>query len=144
MAKYNPERKTWRGRSYKAGGKRIRELKYRQVLPVLAAVTFLLLAGCEASPQEKAARAAADLAYAQTMQAEQLKKAANALTEEQQKAAEDEAENREYGNKLVRQIVYLKDERTNICFAYVWGGMANGGPALTTVPCVPVVTNLIK
>jgi hypothetical protein len=27
--KYNPERRTWRGKSYKAGGKRVREMKER-------------------------------------------------------------------------------------------------------------------
>ena len=37
-------------------------------------------------------------------------------------------------NLVVGNIQYIKDPRTGICFAYYWGGMANGGPALTTVP----------
>lgn len=31
MKKYNPEKRTWRGRSYKAGGRRVRELREREV-----------------------------------------------------------------------------------------------------------------
>lgn len=36
---------------------------------------------------------------------------------------------------LVDNLVYMQDRRTGLCFAYVWGGQANGGPALTNVDC---------
>ena len=35
---------------------------------------------------------------------------------------------------IVSRIKYIKDSRTNICFAYMWKGYADGGPALATVP----------
>jgi hypothetical protein len=39
--------------------------------------------------------------------------------------------------KVLKQIRYLEDARTSpaICYAYMWGGLGNGGPALTSVPC---------
>lgn len=40
-------------------------------------------------------------------------------------------------------IVYIKDERTGLCFAYYWGGGVHGGPALATVPCEAIPTNLL-
>ena len=33
---------------------------------------------------------------------------------------------------------YVRDPRTNICFAYLWGGDFHGGPAMTMVPCETV------
>lgn len=36
---------------------------------------------------------------------------------------------------IVLGIQYIKDPRTNLCFAYYWGGLSDGGPALATVPC---------
>lgn len=36
------------------------------------------------------------------------------------------------------RIHYYKDNRTNLCFAYWWGGNLHGGPALTNVPCEQV------
>jgi hypothetical protein len=47
--------------------------------------------------------------------------------------------------KVLKQIRYLEDARTSpaICYAYMWGGMANGGPALTAVPC-DAVENLLE
>ena len=32
-------------------------------------------------------------------------------------------------------ILYTKDTRVNLCYAQGWGGMANGGPIFTNVPC---------
>ena len=43
---------------------------------------------------------------------------------------------------VAENLLYLKDTRTNICFAYYWGGSAYGGPALTTVPCEVVSPHL--
>ncbi len=42
---------------------------------------------------------------------------------------------------LVADLVYVKDVRTGLCFAYAWGGQANGGPILTNVDCraIPAV-----
>lgn len=37
--------------------------------------------------------------------------------------------------EAVQGIQYIKDAETGLCFAYYWGGMASGGPALTVVPC---------
>lgn len=42
------------------------------------------------------------------------------------------------------RLIYFKDDRTGLCFAYYWGGAANGGPALTVVPEENVKEFLIK
>jgi len=38
---------------------------------------------------------------------------------------------------VLAKIRYVADERAlpAICYAYMWGGSMNGGPALTSVPC---------
>jgi len=46
-------------------------------------------------------------------------------------------------NDMVRDIVYIKDPRTGLCFAYKWGGAANGGPALAMVPCESIPEELL-
>lgn len=46
-------------------------------------------------------------------------------------------------NEVVCNIQYIKDPRTGLCFAYYWGGMANGGPALATVPCDSIPPHLL-
>ena len=46
-------------------------------------------------------------------------------------------------NEVVDNIQYIKDLRTGLCFAYYWGGMANGGPALATVSCEAVPAHLL-
>jgi hypothetical protein len=46
-------------------------------------------------------------------------------------------------NEVVHGILYFKDPRTNLCFAYYWGGGSFGGPALTTVPCDLVPPELL-
>lgn len=41
-------------------------------------------------------------------------------------------------NWIVRdfqKMEYLIDTRTNLCYAYLWGGPGNGGPAIANVPC---------
>ncbi len=47
-------------------------------------------------------------------------------------------------NEVVSDIQYIKDMRTGLCFAYYWGGMPEGGPALTTVPCEAIPPQLLK
>lgn len=32
MKRHNPERRAWRGRSYRRGGKKIRDLRYREMV----------------------------------------------------------------------------------------------------------------
>jgi hypothetical protein len=46
--------------------------------------------------------------------------------------------------QMVNSLTYVQDPKSGICFAYSWGGMANGGPALTTVPCETVKNLLVK
>jgi hypothetical protein len=46
-------------------------------------------------------------------------------------------------NKVVGMIQYIKDLRTGLCFAYFWGGVDNGGPALATVPCEAIPPKLL-
>lgn len=43
-----------------------------------------------------------------------------------------------------RDLVYFEDERTGLCYAYIWGGDSHGGPALTLVPREKVEHLLIK
>jgi hypothetical protein len=54
--------------------------------------------------------------------------------------------------ELASQLIYFRDERTNLCFAYMWGKYpqsqheqvaAYGGPGLTEVKCTPEVRVLI-
>lgn len=47
-------------------------------------------------------------------------------------------------NKVVGLITYIKDPRTDLCFAYLWDGESNGGPALATVPCTTVPPDLLN
>lgn len=42
------------------------------------------------------------------------------------------------------KIVYIKDHRTNLCFATTWGGTWHGGPAMATVPCSSEVEKLLQ
>lgn len=42
------------------------------------------------------------------------------------------------------KIDYIYDKRTGLCFAYIWGGGANGGPALAVVPLETVKDHLIN
>lgn len=62
------------------------------------------------------------------------------------KASNDQAaryRHEEYDG-ISKSIAYLKDNRTGLCFAYYWGGMASGGPAIATVPCDKVSNFLEK
>lgn len=38
-------------------------------------------------------------------------------------------------DRIIKEIRYIRDDRTGLCFAYYWGGSYHGGPALTEVPC---------
>ena len=40
----------------------------------------------------------------------------------------------EFAREILSKILYIKDHRTGLCFAYMWDGSMNGGPALTVVP----------
>lgn len=44
---------------------------------------------------------------------------------------------------VISNLVYIKDVRTGICFAYAWEGQGNGGPALTSVQCDKIPPNLL-
>lgn len=46
--------------------------------------------------------------------------------------------NMEHANSLIKEVVYAKDSKTNLCFGYAWGGAASGGPVLVNVPCEAV------
>ncbi len=46
-------------------------------------------------------------------------------------------------NDVVSRIQYIKDTRTGQCFAYYWGGLGDGGPALATVPCEAIPSQLL-
>ncbi|MBI2473821.1 hypothetical protein HYV70_04695 [Candidatus Uhrbacteria bacterium] len=48
-----------------------------------------------------------------------------------------------FADQIVYQIQYLKDPRTNQCFAYFWDGAGNGGPAFTAVNCESIPTELL-
>lgn len=53
----------------------------------------------------------------------------------------DPAQNR--AEVIVREIRYIKDASTNLCFAYYWGGSFHGGPSLATVPCEAIPPHLL-
>lgn len=58
-------------------------------------------------------------------------------------AAEAEAYRIEQLHDAIGSISYVKDGRTDLCFAYTWGGMANGGPSLASVPCSAIPADLL-
>lgn len=54
------------------------------------------------------------------------------------------SESRSSGDAIAESIAYIRDKRTGLCFAYMWGGMANGGPALASVDCASVEKFLVN
>lgn len=46
--------------------------------------------------------------------------------------------------QLVEDLVYVKDDKSGLCFAYAWNGGGYGGPAFTQVPCEKVEKLLIN
>ena len=47
-------------------------------------------------------------------------------------------------NSVVRHIQYIKDPRTDICFAYhFWPGGLDGIPSIATVPCEAIPPDLL-
>jgi hypothetical protein len=56
-----------------------------------------------------------------------------------------EAEKREENiNNIANNLVYFTDDRTDLCFAYTWQGMASGGPGITAVPCASIPPELLQ
>ncbi len=53
-------------------------------------------------------------------------------TEQEQTAAVRDAVD------VVSKIVYVEDKKASICYAYPWGGTADGCPSLAAVPCEKV------
>ena len=45
---------------------------------------------------------------------------------------------------IADRIVYLKDTRTNLCYAYYWDGSSYSGPAISCVPCEKVENLIVK
>ncbi len=47
-------------------------------------------------------------------------------------------------NEVVAKTIYIRDPRVpNTCFAYHWGGAANGGPALAAIDCDKIPPDLL-
>ena len=61
----------------------------------------------------------------------------------QGRTAADTARTQQADKAIIASIRYLKDTRTNACFAYYWGGEANGGPALAAVGCDSIPAELL-
>ena len=55
----------------------------------------------------------------------------------------DDGENKT-AQYALNNLVYVRDVRTGLCFAFYWGGSAHGGPGFTTVPCEAVLDYLPK
>ncbi len=58
--------------------------------------------------------------------------------------SEDANAGQSIANRVVTGLQYIKDPRTGVCFAYYWGGAANGVPALATVPCDNIPPGLLN
>lgn len=58
-------------------------------------------------------------------------------------ATRDEEKAVNEAQSLVNALKFVKHKESGLCFAYAWGGVGNGGPALTEVPC-DKVEKLIK
>ncbi len=68
--------------------------------------------------------------------------------ENRQAAAEREIKLREEQcqsivDYFVNEMIYVKDPRTGICYAYFWGGGGRGGPAIACVPEEKIPPNLL-
>lgn len=50
-------------------------------------------------------------------------------------AVADPSIREEYYREILNNMVYLKDERTGLCFSYHWGGGSDGGPAISRIDC---------
>ncbi len=61
-----------------------------------------------------------------------------------EKQLEHSYELQEKANQVVSEIQYMKDPRTGVCFAYYYWEGYNGGPALATVPCDSIPSDLLK
>lgn len=46
-------------------------------------------------------------------------------------------------NRVINDIKYIKDPRTNLCYAYYWGGGTYGGPTMTLVPEASIPPELL-
>jgi hypothetical protein len=60
------------------------------------------------------------------------------INQKKQQDEWEQAEKTHNANQIISSIVYMKDPRTNLCFAYIWNG-----PALANVPCVEIPINLL-
>lgn len=45
---------------------------------------------------------------------------------------------REDADAATNGMVFIKHQRSSLCFAYIWQGGNQGGPAIATVPCEKV------
>lgn len=86
----------------------------RSILSLICGAVLVITTGCE-RPEEELARKQSERAELQ----------------------------RNSARGVVGGIQYIKDARTGLCFAYYWGGGLNGGPALATVPCEAIPTNIL-
>lgn len=57
---------------------------------------------------------------------------------------EKEQNNQTNAKELIQNLVYIKDKKTGLCFAYTWHGGGYGGPAFTEVSCREVEDYLVK
>lgn len=48
-------------------------------------------------------------------------------------------------DRVVGNILYIRDTRPHgdLCYAYYWSNLSNGGPALADVPCAAIPTELL-
>lgn len=63
-----------------------------------------------------------------------------------QKAAEkqkSETAEEAWAKRFIERLTYIKDTRTDICYACLWADGNNGGPALTTIPCDSIPPELL-
>ncbi|TAL20478.1 hypothetical protein EPN90_00825 [Patescibacteria group bacterium] len=58
-------------------------------------------------------------------------------------AVDEQVQRAEHLRYTVGRIEYIKDARTNVCFAYLWGGGESGGPALATVSCEAIPPEML-
>lgn len=47
-------------------------------------------------------------------------------------------------DSVVSEPQYLRHDATGLCFAIVWGGGFNGGPAMAHVPCEAIPAELLR
>jgi len=98
-------------------------------------VLVFLLCGCNSNTNSNALMSVAAL--------QKIDQEKRALREQQEEKERGRIRCQILADKVVKEMIYIKDERTGQCFVYFWSGTGSGGPALATVPCSSIPASML-